>query len=571
MADDPRLQRLTQRVYRLERDVSELRKRLGLPVEEPPAPVEGPPAQAFPAPSPEETPARAASQAEGLEASVVGTWFARIGAVAILIGAGFAFKYAVDRGLIGPGARVAIGIAAGAAFLAWGEWALRRGWTLFAQAVSAGGVALVYLSILAALLLYRLIGEPAAFGLLVLVTLGGGAVALRADSVGLAVLAAVGGFLNPLLVSAGEPGEVAGVYTYLIALDLGVLALARARWQLLDAVALGGTVIVFSVPEHLASFGEAAGFATALFLIFASLPFVRAFAGRRPTGGADLAVAIPTAFVYFGYMERLLGLRHEAWQGAFALLMAVLYLGLGFLATRAARDDPNLAPPMLGLGVAFLTLFFPINFEGPVIPTAWALQGLLLVWVAARSDDRRWQGGGVVLLGLAFVSSLATMADRYPPPRLLLSGDSVALLIQVGCIAGAARLLASARLVTRGTAAAVGANLLALVWLSTEVTGHLSRTLPEPAEAIQFSLSATWGIYAAALITAGVVLRVRWVRLLAVALFGLVIAKMAVADLWLLPTSYRIVAFIGLGVVLLLCSVMYQRFRELVIGEPGGS
>jgi uncharacterized membrane protein len=41
---------------------------------------------------------------------------------------------------------------------------------------------------------------------------------------------------------------------------------------------------------------------------------------------------------------------------------------------------------------------------------------------------------------------------------------------------------------------------------------------------------------------------------------------MAINDLWLLDTALRTVAFIGLGVLLLGCSLLYHRFRDVING-----
>ena len=84
------------------------------------------------------------------EARLAGTWFARGGALAMLIGAGFAFKYGIDRGFITEPVRVLIGLLAGLAFVAWGSWARRKGWHTFSQAVTAGGIAICYLSVIIA-------------------------------------------------------------------------------------------------------------------------------------------------------------------------------------------------------------------------------------------------------------------------------------------------------------------------------------------------------------------------------------------------------------------------------------
>jgi uncharacterized membrane protein len=80
-------------------------------------------------------------------------------------------------------------------------------------------------------------------------------------------------------------------------------------------------------------------------------------------------------------------------------------------------------------------------------------------------------------------------------------------------------------------------------------------------------------MYATALLAFGIALRAKWARLFAVGLFGLVIVKLVTADVWLLETPLRIAALMGLGLVLLLASLSYHRFRALILGpdDPGTS
>lgn len=570
------IQRLIQRVFRLEQEVAQLRARMGLPpaTSTPPPPATAAPSPPAPASGPQpqtstpRVPAATAGSATA-EANFVGTWFARLGALAILIGAGFAFKYAIDRGLIGPALRVAIGVAVGLAFLVWGEWAIRRrAWNLFGQAVSGGGIALLYLSILAALQLYDLIAAPAAFLLLVVVTIAGGFLAIRYDSAGLAVLAVVGGFLNPFVVAGGRSRPEA-LYTYLVALDLAVVFLALRRWRMLDALALGGTVIAFALGAERASFGTAATFATIFFAIFTAPAFVRSFVRRKRSGFGDFAVTLPAAFIYWGFMMGLLGRDHEAWQGAFTVALTFAYLGLGFLIRLGAPEDETLSAVLFGLAATFFAFVIPIELDGLPVPTGWAIQGVLLVWLSSETGVRRLSIGGGVLLGLAFATSLGMMADRYEPDLLLVSGESLSIALQIVSLYAAALILRRPRgQEVFATAAAILANILTVFWLSFETSAFLVRVVEgNRAQAIQLALSAIWGLYAAAILVAGIALRIRWARLFSVGLFTLVLVKLALADIWFLETGYRAVAGLGIGAILLVSSLMYQRFRDFILGE----
>ena len=83
-------------------------------------------------------------------------WINRIAVFTLLLGAAFLFKYGVDNDWFGPGARVALGIAAAVISLLAGDRLWRRGQTVFAQGIIGLGLALLYLSIYAAAMLYQL-------------------------------------------------------------------------------------------------------------------------------------------------------------------------------------------------------------------------------------------------------------------------------------------------------------------------------------------------------------------------------------------------------------------------------
>jgi uncharacterized membrane protein len=93
----------------------------------------------------------------------------------------------------------------------------------------------------------------------------------------------------------------------------------------------------------------------------------------------------------------------------------------------------------------------------------------------------------------------------------------------------------------------------------------------------QLSLSSVWLLFSIALMMLGFWRRDRSFRLQAIVLFGIAILKIFLYDLSFLETLYRIFSFVGLGVILLLVSYLYQRYKEVILspshdGEtpPGG-
>ncbi len=81
----------------------------------------------------------------------------------------------------------------------------------------------------------------------------------------------------------------------------------------------------------------------------------------------------------------------------------------------------------------------------------------------------------------------------------------------------------------------------------------------------QLSISASLMLYSIVLMLYGIWRSRQPIRLTAMALFGIVIIKIFIYDLSFLPTLYRMVSFIGLGVLLLSVSYLYQRFKHMIL------
>ena len=173
-------------------------------------------------------------------------WINRIAVLTLLLGVAFLFKYGVDNDWFGPAARVALGIAAAAIALLAGDRLWRRGETVFAQGIIGLGVALLYLSIFAAAMLYQLLPPSLAFIAMCGVSAGAAGLALLYDSQAVAVLAIIGGYITPPALSTGEDRPWI-LFGYVFLLNLGGLVLARRRrWQILEPLAAVATIFLYA-------------------------------------------------------------------------------------------------------------------------------------------------------------------------------------------------------------------------------------------------------------------------------------------------------------------------------------
>jgi len=79
-------------------------------------------------------------------------------------------------------------------------------------------------------------------------------------------------------------------------------------------------------------------------------------------------------------------------------------------------------------------------------------------------------------------------------------------------------------------------------------------------------MSALWALYAAVLIVLGMVRRSRWPRLAGLGLLAVPVAKLFLYDAFSLGQVYRVTAFIGLGVLLVIGGFLYQRHGRVIRG-----
>ncbi|KKC24602.1 DUF2339 domain-containing protein [Sphingomonas sp. SRS2] len=350
-----------------------------------------------------------------------GNTIVRAGLVVLFVGLAFLARWAAGAGLIPIEVRLALVAAAGIALLAIG-FNRRTARPGFALALQGGGVAVLYLTIFAGAILYPVLPLPAAFALMVLVCIGGCALALLQDAEGLAGASFAGGYAVPLLLG-GEGGPVVVMFGYHALLNLGVLLLAwKKPWRSINLIGFFATFGIASFwgvlsyrPED---FAVAQSFLLLSVLIYLAAAILYARNRQGPMGRmVDSSLLFGVALAGFGLQVGLV--RDIDYGSAFAALgFGALYLGLAVAVMRRGGEAFRLlAETMLAIGVGFATLAIPLALGARWTGSAWALEGAGAFWVGMR--QARWIprlfGMLLILLSaLLFIGMLESNVSALP-------------------------------------------------------------------------------------------------------------------------------------------------------------
>lgn len=520
-----------------------------------------------------------------LEGTIGKLWLNRIGIVAILIGVSYFLKFAFDSGWIGPGGRVAIGLLAGIGVVLWSERFRSKGSVAFSYSLKAVGIGILYLSLWAASQRYGLIPPGVAFFAMILVTASTITLALTQNAEILAVYAMIGGFSTPALVSTGENHEIV-LFSYVCLLDLAILIMVSFKpWRRIVWGSVLGTAILY-VGWFLRYYRQDERLVTILFsavffVIFAIVPLITPVTRSRFNSGPSftlIALPLVNAAAFFLALWAMFA-EETATLTWYALVLAAVYILLGTQIKRRAGSDSDVAKAInllhIAISIAFITIAIPLKLDAHWITIGWLIESAVLLWVAVKTQLHllRYFAGFTLALGVFRL----LFYDNFNVQTLVLNARFATFLVAIAIMAGivaAGERYASEREMPLVKVAGVALNLLALIAFTQEANSYFSRQIAESyaqmrvhysaraaelATARDFTFSAIWILYGAAMMVVGFVRRTAFVRWQALVLIAFTIGKVFLYDSRQLEQVYRILSFIALGVMLMGISYAYHR------------
>lgn len=376
-----------------------------------------------------------------------------------------------------------------------------------------------------------------------------------------------------------SPAPVFGLALGLVVLLLGLTRMFSLSW--LPAIGLG-CVFLVEYGWHFRHFSTAAAVpALAWYLVFFAAFLLYPFLFHRRDGSKVIAWIASAASgpVHFLLVYHLV---RGAWPNEFMGLVPALFVLPALGGLIAVWNQIPIAHPKRntvlawfgGVTLLFVTLIFPIQFEREWLTVAWALEGAALLWLFHRVPHPGLRYVGVALLVVTFVRlglnpavlgyhprGLTPMHNWYmytyglaiaamfvgarflrPPDHRVFGKDARPLLITLGVI-------------------------LAFLLLNIQIANHF--TAPgEPRLVFSFrgnfardvAYTIGWALFAFVLLVVGLIVRVRPARWAGIGLLAVTLLKLFFHDLATLNQLYRVGALMGVAVIAIVASFLYQKF-----------
>lgn len=487
-------------------------------------------------------------------------WLNKLGIGLLLFGVAFLFVYSVERGWIGPWARVGFGALIGAALLAVGLRVYERR-PAFSQVLLGGGVGAFYITGFAAFQLYSLLPYPVAFGCMVVVTLLAFSLSLRQDGVPLSLIGALGGLGTPFLLYT-DSGSLGGLllYTCLILAGMGAVYFRKGWVPLLAVSFVGGwMVLLVGYADAFFSFtGPSPGDRRVLqagvafaWLLFWLVPVAREILnGRDGRRVSTHLFVVSTPLVSFGFTAAVWEL--AAFDlGWIALGMVALYALAALVLRRLEGSFEDLSYTHALVALLFLTLAAILMLRGDALLVALAAEAAVLHYIALRFSDKLVSAGAHLLFFAAAAWLAVRLVAGMPEPSgvaepAVFNTRAVVDLLVIG-LAFAVSLVVMPR--SLSIVYRVAAHAAVLAWLWRELS---------PLQGGEAYVTVAWGVYAVGLLVAGLRLdRIAPVRGGMATLF-LVAGKLFLVDLAEVEALWRVLLFVGFGVLFLSLSYYLQ-------------
>lgn len=346
--------------------------------------------------------------------------FGKIGILVLVVGMGLFVKYAIDKNWINEVFRTVLGFVVGGGLLFLSQ-RLKKTYRTFSSLLAGGAFAIFYVTVGMAYHYYGLFSQAAAFIILVVLTVFMSLLSVLYNRRELAVIALIGGFIAPFLVSNGM-GNYLVLFTYMTILNMGMFGLALyKKWGELPLICFIATYVIMLGYSMVADLDVARNaqlvhlllFSTLYYLIFL-LPVVSVLRTDDKKINQWLVMTVVLnnfLYLFFAlWFLRELQLPYNI-KGVLTLFIALINGVIAFAVRKRAADKGLLLALLTGMFLTFISLSIPIQLEGTFITLLWATEMVVVLWLFSRFGKPVYAYFTYILFFLTLISYMIDLEN----------------------------------------------------------------------------------------------------------------------------------------------------------------
>jgi uncharacterized membrane protein len=334
----------------------------------------------------------------------------KIGIAILVIGVAIGSKYAIESFNFGPVFRIVAGYFLGASLLGAAIW-LKPRYHGFSAVLLSGAMAIFYFISYAAYSFYDIIPRGGTFALLLLFTLFTVFASLNYNQQIIANIGLVGAYITPFLVSSGSSSWNT-LMIYIIIINSGILVLAvKKYWKSLYISAFVASYIILSSwfltdYDYKTDFKLGMTHLTLFFIQFYATFLVYKLSNKGQFKILDIILLSANAFLYYGIGIAIITHfdENKDYSGLFTLANAIIHFIIAIIIFRQKKAEKSMFLFVSGMVLLFLTLVFPVQFDGNWVTLFWTGEALILFLAGRIYKQKTYEFSSYVLVIISFVS-----------------------------------------------------------------------------------------------------------------------------------------------------------------------
>lgn len=346
----------------------------------------------------------------------------KIGIAVLVLGISFFVKYAIDKDWIKESGRIIIGLIAGGILIGIAH-RIRNTYRSFSSVLVGGGLTVFYFTIAFAFHQYHLISQQAGFILMVIITGFAVLLSLYYDRLELAILATIGGFITPFLVSTGQENYIA-LFTYLCILNSGLMVLAWfKRWPSINVIALFFTIIIYGSwlvralwydPSPPFPYKDAMLFGVLFYVQFVAMNIINNIRQKKAFNAYDFLIVLSINFLFYLAGMFILSYWNDGkYQGLFTAMLGLFNLSLAIGFRQKKTIDPNFLSLLTGLAISYISLIAPVELRGNHVTLFWSAEMLVLFWLFQRTRIVQLKIASLIVAVAMIISLVLIWGEVY--------------------------------------------------------------------------------------------------------------------------------------------------------------